>query len=446
MGKIQMSQRGNLNLVQNIGYGDVSKRTKQQKPMSDVFVDAPTEDRFFPQPPIGTPARLRTQEVDAAAAEIAALSPETATTVNAPPIQVGSGILDLGESALKGATAAVTAFTTAKVAAKAVGELARGPVGTAISNFLSRKFNKNPEWRPGFPGESHLVLPTEFGLTRANFAGPGTSLQARLDRGDVGVDGASGIDAASKIHDILYNIARNPKDIRDADNLLISDIKRGSAGPKTKALSIKMLEAKKFGENVGVFGPETFTKLPKLGSSEVRDVGRQAGGGVAAGGLGGIAQQLVGARHDVGSQLGGGFIKIPKKELGVVAKRLIKSLDKKEVGAVAEKVISQLPVDSLRKSLLQQLTKSGFIKKPSTEFSGGQLGLLAGLAAKFIVPAIIKAVKKKKKRKKTRKKVTSSGGGRDIRGEGQLYGGQLGLLAGLAANFIVPAIIKAIKK
>ena len=59
----------------------------------------------------------------------------------------------------------------AKALAQQVGKLATGPVGTKISNVLSEKFNKNVEWRPGFPNEAHLILPTTSGLTRANFCG-----------------------------------------------------------------------------------------------------------------------------------------------------------------------------------------------------------------------------------------------------------------------------------
>lgn len=68
-------------------------------------------------------------------------------------------------------SAAKFAGTTGLKIVKAIGKLATGEVGTTISNVLSERFNKNPEWRPGFVGEAHLVLPTKSGLTRANFCG-----------------------------------------------------------------------------------------------------------------------------------------------------------------------------------------------------------------------------------------------------------------------------------
>ncbi len=108
--------------------------------------------------------------------------------------QKGEGVLDIASAAFKlgkkalGVVGKVSGvIDTAKTVGGIVHGLATGRVGTTISNVLSEKFNKNPEWRPGFPGEAHLVLPTEHGLTRANFCGPGTNLTKRQARGDKGV-------------------------------------------------------------------------------------------------------------------------------------------------------------------------------------------------------------------------------------------------------------------
>ena len=380
----------NIDDNQLVDYGDVSLQTSHSSPMVDMFIHKRREVTFFPQSSSAVEASLRRQEIDAALKKI---DKPTDIPIDipiiGPSIQEGSGIMELGAAALKGAAGAAAAFATAQAAVKAVGvvgskigEVAKGPIGTNISNFLSEKFNKNPAWRPGFPGEAHLVLPTEFGLTRANYAGPGTNLSARLDRGDTGVDGPKGIDEASKVHDILYSIARTPKDIRSADNILISDIDRGSQGPKTKAMAIRMLKAKKFGEDVGVFGPETFTSLPKLrGSGDLTNCYPDHG-------MSGMGEKTAKPAK-------------PKKHVLVVKKLL--------------------PADTLRKNLLQQLKKSGFTGRGlqtdmrGTSFDskghsvgiqpgqrGGQLGFLATLAANLIIPAIIKAVRKKKKKKQKR--------------------------------------------
>ncbi len=217
--------------------------------------------------------------------------------------QSGEGVLDIAKAGLRlaskafpsslGKVAQKVLGTAAKVSgalatAQAVGAVARGPIGTKISNVLSEKFNKNPNWRPGFSGEAHLVLPTQFGLTRANFCGPGTNLQKRLPRGDKGV---SEIDSACQIHDMLYTIAKSAKDIRAADDRLISDIRKAkSAGAVQKQILIKGIQAKKLGENIGVFGPETFTTLPGLQGRGFGTFGRSAllgSSGLARAGLAG---------------------------------------------------------------------------------------------------------------------------------------------------------------
>lgn len=129
--------------------------------------------------------------------------------------------------------------------------LAFGPVGTYISNTASEYYNKNPEWKPGFAGEKHLVLPTSSGLTRANFAGPGTHLAERLQRGDVGVDGPKGIDEAAKKHDIKYSLAKDYSDIRMADSEFIDDVRDSTQNPMLKNIVIGAIKAKNFGEDYG---------------------------------------------------------------------------------------------------------------------------------------------------------------------------------------------------
>ena len=85
--------------------------------------------------------------------------------------QSGAGVLDLITAGLSAAKSAIPKVVLAGLAVKGAASLASGPIGTKISNVLSEKFNNNPEWRSGFTGEKHLILPTKFGLTRANFAG-----------------------------------------------------------------------------------------------------------------------------------------------------------------------------------------------------------------------------------------------------------------------------------
>ncbi|MCK5015604.1 MAG: hypothetical protein KAS32_00915 [Candidatus Peribacteraceae bacterium] len=172
----------------------------------------------------------------------------------------GQGIVETG---LRLAGKAGTALKIGK----AIAGLATGNVGTTISNKLSERFNKNPEWRPGYKGEAHMVLPTKHGLTRANFCGPGTNLLARLERGDRGV---SQVDTACSKHDMLYHLAKTKKDIREADNILIRDIDNTDAGRVQKGILKAGLRAKTLGEDVGLLDVDTFTNLPGLEGRGVR--------------------------------------------------------------------------------------------------------------------------------------------------------------------------------
>ncbi len=88
---------------------------------------------------------------------------------------------------------------------------------------------------------------------------PGTQLEKRLQRGDKGVDSARGIDAVAKRHDIAYSRARTKEDIRRADNKMIEEVKRSTAGSKTKFIVLSALRAKKLGEDIGVTDVNTFT-------------------------------------------------------------------------------------------------------------------------------------------------------------------------------------------
>ena len=142
-------------------------------------------------------------------------------------------------------------------------EVIFGPIGTNISNTIGEYYNKNPEWKPGFSGEHHMILPTSnYGskFTRANYAGPGTHLYKRLKRGDKGVDGPNGIDEAARIHDIDYANALSGKDVRIADDKFINRVRNSSQGTLTKKAVIGAMKAKKFAEDTGILSKEYFLK------------------------------------------------------------------------------------------------------------------------------------------------------------------------------------------
>jgi hypothetical protein len=144
-------------------------------------------------------------------------------------------------------------------------ESARGIVEPIkdIKKQLGLSLNESPEYKPGFAGEHHLLLMTNQGPTRANYCGPGTVLQKRLERGDIGVDVGRGLDDACKKHDIGYMNAVNAKDVRRADNILIKDVNKSNADPVSKAAFKAAFGAKKVAEDIGILSPSAFNKQIK---------------------------------------------------------------------------------------------------------------------------------------------------------------------------------------
>ncbi len=350
--------------------------------------------------------------------------------------------------------------------ARAVMQLKRG-----INKDLSMKGKgKNPNARSGFPGEKHLRLPTSSGpgLTKANFCGPGTNLEKRLARGDQGI---SQIDNSCKKHDIAYSKARSKTDIRKADNDLIRNINKATdAGRIQKSILKTGLRLKKLGENIGVFGPETFTNIPSLRGEGVfdkqsnflnncprdmrslvnntrstlplTDRQRMHGNGIAISGQGHANfQEKLEIRGD-SSPMAFTDLSARKAVDPTISHRLIGSGVNKKADPEGGTMLN--PAELLRRNVIKKLKK---------EKKGGQFGVLAGLAASVVVPEIIKAIRgggmqvgkgDSEKIKqivlaavKTAKKKNKGG---------KQAGGLFGLLAGIAASVLVPEIVKVFKR
>jgi hypothetical protein len=170
----------------------------------------------------------------------------------------GTGIFDKLQSAVDFVDTARGWKEGISDVAEAGTELISGPIGTWASNKLSEKFNKNPNWRSGFPGEKHAVIDTPWGMTRANYLGPGTNVWERLQRGDPPVDGSKGLDAAAKRHDISYGLARSADDVRKADNRFLKDLSNVESSTAMKNFVMGLFKAKKLAENIGFLDPARF--------------------------------------------------------------------------------------------------------------------------------------------------------------------------------------------
>ena len=173
-------------------------------------------------------------------------------------IHKGTGIFDRIGQAVGYMESGMTLREGISDIAEAGSTLAFGPIGTYLSNTASEKFNQNPNWRSGFPGEKHAIISTPWGLTRANYLGPGTNLLVRLERGDPSVDGPNGLDACAKVHDIAYGLARTEEDVRNADNEFLKCLEHVETSVAMKNFVMGLFKAKKLAEDIGFLDPSKF--------------------------------------------------------------------------------------------------------------------------------------------------------------------------------------------
>jgi hypothetical protein len=74
-----------------------------------------------------------------------------------------------------------------------------------------------------FPGEKHAPLWVDGKYMPGRYDGPGTNLEFRVRRGDVGL---TRTDAESEAHDLRYSLARNVGDVRAADLKMLSVLQK----------------------------------------------------------------------------------------------------------------------------------------------------------------------------------------------------------------------------
>ena len=129
--------------------------------------------------------------------------------------------------------------------------------GTKIKNFYGKRINPNPNFRTGFAGENHAILQG----TVANFLGPGTHIEERIQRGDPPLDGNYGLDFQARIHDIDYMNAKNLKDVRNADKKLIKNIEKSTGSRVMKTIVKTAIQSKMKAEDLGLLDKNHFAKL-----------------------------------------------------------------------------------------------------------------------------------------------------------------------------------------
>jgi len=118
-----------------------------------------------------------------------------------------------------------------------------------------------------FSGERHVPLITDKGIKLANWAGPGTNIDTRLNGPSNIKEPISAVDKSAMAHDLRYTLAKNTNDIRFADNKMISklnDIERDKQDYRLNIIAVKnAMRSKRFFENVTNQKGELFSNIKK---------------------------------------------------------------------------------------------------------------------------------------------------------------------------------------
>lgn len=120
-------------------------------------------------------------------------------------------------------------------------------------------------------------LPIELHLPGYNYCGPGTKLETRLRRGDVGVNK---LDEACKLHDIAYGKSSNLRERHKADEILVKTaldrVRSSDAKFKEKLASLAVAGAIKAKVKFGMGHKKTFRKKQK---NKVKPIKKRSIGG-----------------------------------------------------------------------------------------------------------------------------------------------------------------------
>lgn len=144
---------------------------------------------------------------------------------------------------------------------------------TRVKNIYGKYINKHPNYRPSYVGEKHILDP--YSGAMMNYCGPHTQLDKRLARGDPPLDGAGGVDAQCRKHDIAYRDAQNFAQIRFADKKMVSNVSGSSGKPILKGIVNTAMRAKMKAEDLGLLRKDAFISPnenpvaenpPKIGS------------------------------------------------------------------------------------------------------------------------------------------------------------------------------------
>jgi hypothetical protein len=136
-----------------------------------------------------------------------------------------------------------------------------GIITNVLNNRYKKKLDKYPNARPKWPDEKHLI--TSDGVSY-NFAGPGTHIKERLDRGDKPINE---LDKCAEIHDVKYYNAQNKNQVRDADHKFINCVNNTKGRLFNKQLAKNSIKLKILAEDKDI-NLYPINKLPNFGRQD----------------------------------------------------------------------------------------------------------------------------------------------------------------------------------
>lgn len=193
--------------------------------------------------------------------------------------QHGSGLtktlLSMGDQYLMNSSDRYRIIRQAMQLAQDTGELLYDAYGselaTEIKNSVARHYDKNPLARPAFAGEKMIFIPTNYGLSQANFCGGNVRLRERMERGDKGVDGPGGIDEQCGRYKIKEANAITPDQKKEALNQFIDNLDKAKGSSKVKSLLKAFYKSKRMKQSLGLDDEDIGVNMSNIRDDDADD-------------------------------------------------------------------------------------------------------------------------------------------------------------------------------
>jgi hypothetical protein len=263
----------------------------------------------------------------------------------------------------------------------AIADAYSSELGNSIRNALP---NSDETGRPGFAGEKHAILKLPNGKYGVgNYIGPGTQIVKRLERGD---PPRTQIDRVAMGHDIRYQLAKNVKDIRRADNIMINkvfSIEKNKGDSQFNINQGKLIQGKILAEDLGIIRKGSFSSAD-MATRKIPDKERL----LLMSKLGGLAHEGYGMKVLPGDQL-------KMKLLKQIAREKTKGMKGKTgAGGILDFVVSNvlpnlMSAVGIPKGLVSTSQLKNIISKSLDMIQSGSISSIIDQLSKTILPILV---------------------------------------------------------